>query len=440
MSALRGALENSAALFLFLSVLNELFAVFACLFTALTIFKAKFRKNRLIYILIAVGVIATGILRAALDKTIAVTFAVAVLPYVCMAAAAKKRYIAKGLCSVFMISTLNDVLKYVLLTMFTDFSYAEADPRVDFIMELISTAALFAAAAIVFFALARKRDSESRFAQLDLPLIFMVFTAIGLFIVTILLLGINNFGENRTEYIITLLNIPVIGATAAYAARTILKTKLSEENYRQQLNMQVKHYELMDKKNEELRVFRHDFPKKLRPMMLYMRQGNTDEALAIAEEFSSAVEDSRPRFCTGNYRLDTVLECEQQAAEKCGINIIFEEGGIFPAEGVAADDIYTIFPNALDNAIEGAAKCGKNCEIRIVSRISGDKVYVTVSNPSAEKPVEKNGGIVTSKSNKAFHGYGLKSIKKAAASYGSGNCDHVFENGIFTLRFNLKFR
>jgi len=113
---------------------------------------------------------------------------------------------------------------------------------------------------------------------------------------------------------------------------------------------------------------------------------------------------------------------------------------VFPQEGIDPDDIYTIFPNALDNAIEACRKVEKPCEITINSRIRGDEVFVTFSNPVTGK-VNVSGGILqTDKPDKKQHGYGFRSMKKAAAKYGSDNLDFVVEDGRFILRMNLQFR
>ena len=66
-------------------------------------------------------------------------------------------------------------------------------------------------------------------------------------------------------------------------------------------------------------------------------------------------------------------------------------------------------------------------------------VYVTIRNPVAGEVKTKNGLPQTGKADKTAHGYGFKSIKKAAAKYGSDNVSFSAENGAFELRIFLRF-
>ena len=135
-----------------------------------------------------------------------------------------------------------------------------------------------------------------------------------------------------------------------------------------------------------------------------------------------------------------MLFCQQQIAQKDNITINYMFGSIFPSEGIDPDDLYTIFPNALDNAIEACRKVDGPREITITSKIVGDEVFVTIANPVAERVEARNGVPLTKKQDKKRHGYGFRSIKKAAAKYGEDNLDFRVENGMFILRFNLRFQ
>ena len=111
---------------------------------------------------------------------------------------------------------------------------------------------------------------------------------------------------------------------------------------------------------------------------------------------------------------------------------------MFLAEGIAADDIYTIFPNALDNAIEACRLVEGAREITVSSRVSGNTAFVSVKNPCAAPVVLKKGMPQTNKKDKNAHGYGLRSIKKAAAGYGSDNVEIISGNNTFELRLSLQ--
>ena len=70
--------------------------------------------------------------------------------------------------------------------------------------------------------------------------------------------------------------------------------------------------------------------------------------------------------------------------------------------------------------------------------MTDDTVFITIRNPMAGEVKLKNGVPQTTKRNKSLHGYGFRSIKKAAAHYGSNNVTVLTDNGMFELRIFLR--
>ena len=282
----------------------------------------------------------------------------------------------------------------------------------------------------------RKNDSEALLAKIKLPLLGLIIITITVFVCTMIHYQIDS-GSKPRDFYLSLLNIVLFAVTITYSVRSFLKSRIAEESYKNQLTLQIQHFELLEKKNEELRVFRHDMPKKLRPLSIYLDRHNYDEAKNIVDEFNVTIENSRPRYDTGNYRLDTVLESQQQLAEKYGIQIEYVHASVFPKEGIAPEDIYTIFPNALDNALEACIKTGEKCKITFESHIIENKVYIKICNPYSGLIYQSNGKLSTTKADKVNHGYGFKSMKKAASKYGSDNVNFKTEDGLFALMITL---
>lgn len=348
-------------------------------------------------------------------------------------------YPGKKCLKPFLVATglaFTDTLKYIMLSFL---SYGEeVNDALELVTELLIAVIVLAVIMAIYISKSKKAGTDIPAVKPDIPLYVLVVLTTSVFITTISQLGINYSEKTRFDFLLALLNIPLVGGTVLYAVSKVIKSKLAEENYRRRLDMQLQHFGQMEKKNEELRVFRHDFSKKLRPAVMYLSDGKTKEAMEILFTFSNEIEASRPRYNTGNFMLDTVLECEQQLAEKSGSNIVLTNGSVFPAEGIEPDDIYTIFPNALDNAIEACEKLRQKCEITVSSRISGDTVYISVKNPCEEK-IERNSRPETSKKDKKMHGYGLRSISRAAAKYGSDNVEYFTKDGQFNIRITLQF-
>ena len=83
-------------------------------------------------------------------------------------------------------------------------------------------------------------------------------------------------------------------------------------------------------------------------------------------------------------------------------------------------DICTIFGNILDNAIECELSI-KDKEKRLIHMavyVRKDFLFIRCGNYCPEPPKFQNGLPVSTKADKSYHGYGIKSIRHAADKYG----------------------
>ena len=426
-----------------LSVINTLLMALFCMLAVPAVFRVTLRRKPVLWIAAAALCVGVGMfryLRAGEDRNVAEfwEFINAVLPFVCVALVVPLRSLLKGFAAALGYVFVEAVKYIVMLVFFRAELQSGNDP-----LELLTELAVHLAAFTLALVLLRRKNEKHNILEPLLqisPLLYVLIVITStVFMVSLLEVGTGLRTQSR-QFAFIMMNIPLFGATVGFAVSNLVKTRAAEKNYRRQLEMQVRHYEMMEKMNEDLRVFRHDLPKKLRPLAAYIENNETEAAKEIMHTLGAFEAEGELRYSTGNYRLDTVLFCEQQLARSDGVRIVYTYGSVFPAEGIAPDDIYTIFPNALDNAIEAVRKVEGEREITVSSRIVGNTVFVTVSNPYEGEVKMRRGVPQTGKENKKNHGYGFRSIKKAAANYGSDNVDAIAENGIFTLRLSLTFK
>ena len=361
------------------------------------------------------------------------------VPFVCVPILYPPRVCWKPILAVLGYEFVAAV-KYIILLLFFNYDNDNVNDPLELVVELLLNVAVLL---LLFFLLQRfaeKRDVPIAVTRMGAVLYVLIVATVVVFMTSISLLGSVYSEEDQARFAFTLLNIPMFAATVTTAALSVSKSRQQERAYKEQLDQQIRHYEMMERMNEDLRVFRHDLPKMLRPFEAYVENNDSEEAKRIAQKLTGFAAGHGTRYNTGNYRLDTVLFCQQQIAEKDGITINYTFGSVFPREGIDPDDLYVIFPNALDNAIEACRKVGGPCEITITSLIRENEVFVTITNPVADKLTVRGGVPQTDKKDKKLHGYGYRSMKKAAAKYGDNNMDFLLENGTFTLRFNLKFQ
>lgn len=145
-------------------------------------------------------------------------------------------------------------------------------------------------------------------------------------------------------------------------------------------------------------------------------------------------------FQTGNEVLDTVLT---EKSLYCGANGI-RLGCV--ADGKQLDfmdpvDIYAIFGNALDNAIDGVQRLTEPEKRMIDVLICREQKFVVlqVVNP-IEGEVKFKGDLpVSTKPQDGYHGFGLKSIRHTAAQYGGFTSVNT-EHGYFTLKILIPLK
>ncbi|MCR5040796.1 MAG: GHKL domain-containing protein [Clostridia bacterium] len=444
MTQLAETITSNTALFGTLSAVNQLLFSMVCLLAVPVVFRVSLRKAPLRWIAAALLSAAAGAARPFLLNGGAATAlaweALALLvPFVCVALLAPAGCFRKGMAATLGCSCLIDIPKYMILMLFFRYTIDDLDAPPAFLTELLLHV-LFLLLLLALYARRERRNVFEPLLRLDPVFFVLIVLSLSSFMASLVMFGSMLSPDRLPEFAFALTNLPLFAATAVYGVSAMIRTKKAEETFRRELDRQILHYETMESVNEDLRLFRHDLLKKLRPMVAYLNENNSEAAMEIANELGAFAENEGTRFRTGNTRLDTVLFCEQQTARKDGIRIVFTDESRFPAEGIAPDDIYTIFPNALDNAIEACRKAEGEREIVVVSRTVGDEVFVTVSNPVGGELDLKNGELRTTKADRARHGFGLKNIRKAAANYGSDNVDYMVEDGRFILRLSLRYR
>lgn len=96
-------------------------------------------------------------------------------------------------------------------------------------------------------------------------------------------------------------------------------------------------------------------------------------------------------------------------------------------------DLYTLLGNAIDNAIEAVMNLPE--EKRLISlniKDMGQMLYIEVENYFDGSLSVEDGVIITTKSDKENHGYGVRSIRMIAERY-NGNVEIKTEGDLFSL-------
>lgn len=135
---------------------------------------------------------------------------------------------------------------------------------------------------------------------------------------------------------------------------------------------------------------------------------------------------------TGNQAMDIVLAEKSLLCHQYDIECTFQIDGHL-LDFIETSEIYSLFGNALDNAIQALLKLEKKDRfllLEVVTRFGC--VYIRETNPFSGKLQMKDGLPLSSSGDYANHGFGTKSIQMIVRKYG-GEMTISGENGLFNL-------
>ena len=193
------------------------------------------------------------------------------------------------------------------------------------------------------------------------------------------------------------------------------------------LKIQKENYEEQSKNIELINIRCHDIKHQIHEKL----DADAGKYLKDVEDLIN-IYDSKIK--TGNAEVDIIL---MQKTLFCAKNdIVFS--CMVDGEKLSfmdGSDIYSLFGNIIDNAIESAIKF-KDKGRRVVdlaATCSGNILKIQSSNYyDGEISFDANGLPLTDKQDKRFHGFGVKSMRAIVEKYG-GSINFSAQDGIFTV-------
>ncbi len=142
---------------------------------------------------------------------------------------------------------------------------------------------------------------------------------------------------------------------------------------------------------------------------------------------------------SGNSTVDAIINFKYTTAKEYGIEFHLK---IFIPDELPVEqcDIGVVLGNSIDNAIEAVKEC-KNREkiIEISMGVKKEAWIMVIKNPyESEIKKDRNGRILSTKTDVHKHGYGIKSIEKIAEQY-QGEVILDADEGKFSLTVVLNF-
>ena len=177
------------------------------------------------------------------------------------------------------------------------------------------------------------------------------------------------------------------------------------------LRHERRQYEMSKENIELINIKCHD----LKHQISALRQGASEESIA---EIEHAIMIYDSAFKTGNDVLDVIFTEKKLLCESRNIQMTCLVNGEL-VSFMDRMDIYSLFGNALSNAIESAERVAdveKRCVNVIVRGVNG---FLTVHVENYfEGELELKNGLPVTEKNKDYHGYGMRSMARIAEKYG----------------------
>ena len=210
-----------------------------------------------------------------------------------------------------------------------------------------------------------------------------------------------------------------------------LQMKYEFKTLQNMLNMQYANYQIAQQSIDMVNQKYHDLKHQI---AILKSEVESQESKAYLDQMENEIKIYEAQNKTGNKILDTVLTGKHIFCQSNGINLTVV------ADGTALDflepmDISTLFGNALDNAIESVRKLPQEEKrlIHVAVARQKDFLRIRVENYYEGNLVFENGLPATTKEDKEYHGYGLKSIRSTVKKYGGSITIDTNENW-FELR------
>ena len=254
------------------------------------------------------------------------------------------------------------------------------------------------------------------FVEIFFGLIMMLAGVVEASAFTLLL----HFGNILTCGMILIVQFGLLSNRSLETELDVVSQMLKEKEHQYELSK-----ETIDIINQKC----HDLKHQIRTL----RKGNAVINEEVIREIEQAVDIYDTTVKTGNAALDVILTEKSLLCESNGITLTCIADGK-TLSFMAPADIYSLFGNALDNAIEAVSVLPEKDDREIGLRVQakGSMLSIHVENAFAGTLTFTDGLPETSKEDKRYHGYGMKSMRLLAGKY-NGFLTTSADPGIFNL-------
>lgn len=193
-------------------------------------------------------------------------------------------------------------------------------------------------------------------------------------------------------------------------------------------------YEQYNLSKENIEIINRKYHDLKHQIAVVRAERNSDKREQYLQEMENDIKMYEAQNKTGNKVLDTILTGKHLYCVQHEINFTCVADGML-LDFMNLMDICTIFGNALDNAIECVEKIGDKSKRLIRTAVYSQSKFLIIrfENYTELELTTKDSLPITTKKDRQYHGYGLKSIRSTVEKYGGSMTVKVKDNW-FILR------
>ncbi len=283
----------------------------------------------------------------------------------------------------------------------------------------------------------RNKDANATLSVNAKELISMLLISLGIYAVS----NINYvFNEARISKLVitqlflvrTMMDLGGVAILYAYHMQLgELNARFEVERLQDMLEMQAQNYAVLEQSVAAVNQKYHDLKYQIN---ILRNEASAETSLAYLDQMEQDIKAYEAQNKTGNKVLDTILTGKTLYCQTNWIELTAV------ADGASLDfmdpmDISTLFGNMIDNAIEAVSKIESKEKRLIHLAVTKQKGFIRIrmENCVEEIPEFENGLPKTTKKDKKYHGFGVKSIQNTVKKYGGSVTMHA-QNGWFELR------
>ncbi len=299
---------------------------------------------------------------------------------------------------------------------------------------------LFTVVLVLYFTIVRGIAKKIRVCKIDMSLLMLMMIIL---VITVILCSMEDIyfaqlcveRENRFDNVVyyvlrqtgNAFSIICCLIALILATKALLEKELLQEvaHLKYSIIQGKKQYEISKDTIDLINVKIHDIKYKINSVL----QDQTELPKEIIDDLRRSVRIWDSSIETGNEFLNVFLTEKSLYCEQNGINLSCMMDGS-KLDFMDVGDLYCLFGNIMDNALESVMKIGKK-EKRVINlsvKTKNNMLFIQSDNYYTGEIEFKDGLPQTTKGDRKWHGFGMQSIKMIVQKYGGELSAYVVDD------------